>query len=243
MSDDRTFERNARAWLELGPTDAPDRVVEAALLEIEATPQERDFRVPWRLPTMNPFTRMAVLASVVIVVAIGGIYLLGQATPLSGGQPSPAPSASPATTAPLMAGPLQFGTYFGPTFQVSDLIAQLNADADLTAAERTQFIDDLAGIRGKTAWSASIEIRGGQWTQRQTVDGSTQIGSIARYTFPNDQTVVLVETINGVESTSRFALTVSGDSFTLRSLTPPVAALDKFVIKVLYESGAFALKP
>jgi hypothetical protein len=48
MSDDRLLERNARAWLERGPTDAPDRVVEAALLAIETTNQERDLRIPWR---------------------------------------------------------------------------------------------------------------------------------------------------------------------------------------------------
>jgi hypothetical protein len=53
--------------------------------------------------------------------------------------------------------------------------------------------------------------------------------------------VALVETINGVESTSRYALTVNGDSSTLQSLTPPAAALDKFVIKILNESGPFTL--
>ena len=45
MSDDQMFERNARAWLELGPTAAPEPVLEAALLEIESTTQERDLRI------------------------------------------------------------------------------------------------------------------------------------------------------------------------------------------------------
>jgi hypothetical protein len=54
MSDEHRFERDARAWLELGPTDAPDRVVEAALLEIDKTSQERVLWIPWRLPTMTP---------------------------------------------------------------------------------------------------------------------------------------------------------------------------------------------
>ena len=46
MTDDRSLERAARSWLEVGPTQAPDRAVEAALLRIETTPQERDSARP-----------------------------------------------------------------------------------------------------------------------------------------------------------------------------------------------------
>ena len=42
MTDDRSLERAARSWLEVGPTEAPERAVEAALLRIDTTPQERD---------------------------------------------------------------------------------------------------------------------------------------------------------------------------------------------------------
>ena len=37
MTDDRSLERAARSWLEAGPTQAPDRAVEAALLPINTT--------------------------------------------------------------------------------------------------------------------------------------------------------------------------------------------------------------
>ena len=70
MSDEQHFERDAQAWLELGPTSAPDRVVEAALLEIDQTSQERDLRIPWRLPIMNPLFRLAA-AAVIGVLALG----------------------------------------------------------------------------------------------------------------------------------------------------------------------------
>jgi hypothetical protein len=240
MSDDRTFERNARAWLELGPTDAPDRVVEVALLEIESTPQERDLRIPWRLPTMTPLARTAILAGVVIVAAVGGIYLLRPATSSVGGPPSAAPSASPASTPlPSTASPLQVGTYVGPTLQVADIIASLNADADLTPAERTQLIDEGFVIKDKQTWSASIELRGEGYTQRQTVDGFTEIGSDGRYTFLDDHTVDLLAT--GDLSAIRFAITVNGDSFTLRSLAPPPGAVDAFVVRTLFEAGPFTL--
>jgi hypothetical protein len=97
MSDDRTFERNARAWLELGPTDAPDRVVEAALLAIEQANQERDLRVPWRLPTMTPLTRLAMMAAVAVVV-VGTAVLALRPTANVGAAPSPSPA--PATRPP-----------------------------------------------------------------------------------------------------------------------------------------------
>jgi hypothetical protein len=237
MNAGRDVERLIATWLlEESPGRAPDRILERAGQTIDRTKQRR-LGAAWREPMTIGTRGFAAVAAVLVLALIGAAWIVRSAANV--GAPSPPPSAT--TTATPIAAPLQVGTYVGPTFQVTDLIAQLNADLDLTAAERTQFIDVLAGIRGKTTWSASIELRGGQWTQRQTVDGNTQIGSIARYSFPDDHTVVLVETINGVESSSRYALTVNGDSFTLQSLTSPTAALDKFVVRILYESGPFTL--
>jgi dipeptidyl aminopeptidase/acylaminoacyl peptidase len=98
MSDEHRFERDARAWLELGPTDAPDRVVEAALLEIDQTSQERVLWIPWRLPTMTPRLGLAATA-LVAVVAVGLIYLNlpGRADV---GAPSPTPTLSAPTPTP-----------------------------------------------------------------------------------------------------------------------------------------------
>jgi hypothetical protein len=91
MSDDRTFERNARAWLELGPANAPDRTVEAALLAIETTNQERDLGIPWRLPTMNPIMRLAAVLVVGAIAVGGGLFVL-RSPGSSVGSTSPAPS-------------------------------------------------------------------------------------------------------------------------------------------------------
>jgi TolB protein len=102
MNDDRSLERAARSWLEAGPTQAPDRAVEAALLRIETTPQERDLRIPWRLPKMTTPARVAT-AAVIGVLAIGGaIYLGGSGlSSVAGPGPShtPTPSASPSASA------------------------------------------------------------------------------------------------------------------------------------------------
>ena len=75
MTDDRTFERAGRSFIEPGPTRVPERVVEAALLAIESTPQERDLRIPWRLSTMNQMTRLAAVAVVGAIALGGALYL------------------------------------------------------------------------------------------------------------------------------------------------------------------------
>jgi hypothetical protein len=100
MTDDRSLNRAARTFIEIGPTRAPERAVERALLLIESTPQERDLRILRRFQDMNPFARMAVAAVVVVLAAGAAFYLLkpaaadvatapSQSIPLS-----PIPSAS-----------------------------------------------------------------------------------------------------------------------------------------------------
>ena len=92
MTDDRSIERAARSWLEIGPTEAPERAVEAALLLIDTTPQERDWHVPWRLPKMTTPARVAA-AAVIGVLAIGGaLYALA---PGGSGPGGPGPAISP----------------------------------------------------------------------------------------------------------------------------------------------------
>ena len=109
MTDDRSLERAARSWLEAGPTQAPDRAVEAALLRIQTTPQERDLRIPWRLPKMTTPARVAA-AAVIGVLAVGGALLHARQTavsPASAGQArrrlrrtsTPTPSTRRASTA------------------------------------------------------------------------------------------------------------------------------------------------
>ena len=128
MTDDRSLERAARSFIESGPTRAPERAVEAALLQIETTSQERSLLVPWRF-TMTVAARVAA-AAVIGVLAIGGAFYLFTNTdnnvggpgpsPTTAGSPSPSalpspsPSASP-TAATMPDGPLPAGTYtFAP---------------------------------------------------------------------------------------------------------------------------------
>ena len=114
MTDDRSLERAARSWLEDGPTRAPDHAVEAALLRIQLTTQERDWHVPWRTRPMTQTLRLlAGAAAIALVVVGGGVWLIRPSSGSDfGGQPSapltsPSPSPSPTPTAsPSASGPL-----------------------------------------------------------------------------------------------------------------------------------------
>jgi hypothetical protein len=76
MTDDRSLERAARSWLETGPTEAPDHAVEAALLRIQTTPQERDWHVPRRTRPMTMTVRLLAAAIAFAIVAVGGVIIL-----------------------------------------------------------------------------------------------------------------------------------------------------------------------
>lgn len=103
MTDDRSIERAARSWLEDGPTQAPDHAVEAALLTIQSTTQERDW-LPWRTRPMTQTLRLLAGAAAIAVV-VGGLILLKPGTgPGVGGQPSASPTVTePSASAPPIA--------------------------------------------------------------------------------------------------------------------------------------------
>ena len=113
-NDDRSLERAARTWIEAGPTQAPDRAVDAALIQVQTTPQERDPWIPWRLTSMNRTSQLAAAAAAVVLVVGGGLLLLGRGQSGVGGpfvtpSPSPvAPSPSLIPSAAAATGPIAF---------------------------------------------------------------------------------------------------------------------------------------
>jgi len=115
MTDDRSLERAARSWLENGPTQAPDRAVEAALLRIQTTPQERDLRIPWRLPTMTTPARVATAALIGVIAVGGALFMLGRPGQSGVGGPGPTPTQTPTPTPAVLGdGPLSAGRYVTP---------------------------------------------------------------------------------------------------------------------------------
>src|SRR5262249_2247251 len=95
MTDDRSFEREARSWLEIGPTHAPVQALETALLLIQTTHQERDLRVPWRVRSMTTTARLVAAAIAIAIVVVGGAALiLRPGRSASVGTPSASPASS-----------------------------------------------------------------------------------------------------------------------------------------------------
>jgi hypothetical protein len=102
MTDDRDFDRIARAWLEIGPNEAPDRAVAAVLEAAETTPQVRPLpqRLLWRFPMLNRLPIAAYVAVAVAIVVGGGLLLLrpNNGSGIGGATQSPSPSPSVAAT-------------------------------------------------------------------------------------------------------------------------------------------------
>lgn len=97
MSTDRETTRIVRSWLHEGVTQLPDRVLDAVLDQVPATPQRR---VAWwsarRLSTVNTIIKFGLAAGVVAVVVLIGINSLGGTSSVGGPgvEPIPTPEAS-----------------------------------------------------------------------------------------------------------------------------------------------------
>lgn len=96
------FDRLARAWLDLMPSEAPDRVIDSVLQAVESTPQVRPnlayaFR---RSSPMNRFSVAAAAAAAVVVAIAGSAYLLSSTQPRTGGPGASATPTAPASPTP-----------------------------------------------------------------------------------------------------------------------------------------------
>lgn len=97
MTDQRELDRLLGAYFVEGTDELADRVIDAALVQIDRIPQRRAMRMPWRFQTMTMLTRVAA-AAVIGVFAVGGaLFLLRPGTPTVGG-PSPTSGASSSPT-------------------------------------------------------------------------------------------------------------------------------------------------
>jgi hypothetical protein len=139
MSNTRESETLLARWLAEGPTEINDRVVEAALDEVERTKQRRVLRAPrlWDLLTARPIG-LAGAAAVVVVIVVGGLLLLRFA-PLGnvGGNATPTPPVSvPPSSTPTIAPSPSANPFPGATslFGVTSTVAGVTYFSDLTPA-------------------------------------------------------------------------------------------------------------
>ncbi len=253
MSDDRSIERSARAWLELGPTQAPDQVVEAALRAIDVTSQERDLRIPWRFPTLNPLARIAVLVTIAIVAVGAGLYLTRPDASTVGNQPSPIPTVLPSTPvaatgapASVQPAPLADGTYVGRAIKISDIIASINSTSWLSASEKAFLLTAPFAQPGKKTFHAYFELNHRAYTIGFTIDGVSEVDSRATASFLDEHTLLLQANSYAGPLETRVGISVEGNSVALTLLsheTPDNLATDRFIGELLYGSGPFTRQP
>lgn len=99
MNDDYAFEQATREWLEDGPDRTPAATIDAVLLAVRTTPQERDLRIPWRTVTISRSLRLVAAITVIVVTGVAAFNLFGP-TPGVGGTSSPSPAVTPSAPAP-----------------------------------------------------------------------------------------------------------------------------------------------
>lgn len=88
------------SWLDEGPNRLPEVTKRAIAVTTRSTRQARRPRwSPWRFPTMNGASRLALAAMAVVAISLGGLYLaIGTRPGGIGGPPgSPTPLPSPST--------------------------------------------------------------------------------------------------------------------------------------------------
>jgi hypothetical protein len=149
MSTDRDTTRLVRSWLDEGVTALPDRILDAVLDQVPATPQRRVWWPARRLFEMNRALAYGVAAAAAVVVAalLGFNYLI---SPNIGARSPSEPSPTPAAPAdvmppggPLDAGPYQLGEAF-PVPLAFDLPSGLESCGD--AGERVVCLPSAIGV-------------------------------------------------------------------------------------------------
>ena len=115
MNDDRAFERATRALLEDGSDRTPAATIDAVLLAVRTTPQERDLRIPWRTAPMSNPMRLVAAIAVVVVAGVAAFNLFGS-SPGVGGLSSPSPTAPPSATPTTQPSPSPIDTATWTTY-------------------------------------------------------------------------------------------------------------------------------
>ena len=144
MTNRSELEQALDRYLAEGGEQVPDRVVDAALDQIDHTSQRHALRLPWRFPDMPYFLRSAMVgAAVVAVLIVGGVLLTRGPTNDIGGPPAAssaptstgAPSATPALTdtanwVPFTSERYGYQIEHPPTWEATPAAGDWDFDAD-----------------------------------------------------------------------------------------------------------------
>ncbi len=187
MIDDRSLERSARSWIEEGLTAAPPHAVEAALLRIETTPQERDWHVPWRFRTMTLPARLVAAAVIGALVIAGAVALGGLGAGRSAPTPTPTTAPSSAVVSPST------GTIVAPPLAETFASSRYGYSVKYPTGWAVVPSNTLWTTIGSNLWSSGIndEIHGTaarfSGASMQLSDGQTADQWITAYASPADR--------------------------------------------------------
>jgi hypothetical protein len=99
MTRPSDFESIVQDWLEIGPTELSDRIIEAAQARIRTTQQAGRSRLPWRFPMSQSSRIFAISVAALLVVVTAGVSLR-YLSANNGAAPTPAPSGLGSSPSP-----------------------------------------------------------------------------------------------------------------------------------------------
>jgi hypothetical protein len=186
MTRSRDFDRLARAWLDLMPDEAPDRVIADVLQAVEGTSQLRPplgaaFR---RSLNMNRFSYAAIAAAIVVVLVGGAVILTRSPGPGVGG-PSPSASAVRSAGPSLAPSGAQIPIALQHTWiGAARSIAGLGSGVGLSIAfDATTFQLAQSNQTGHPLLAASAAVdQAGRFRLTATL-GACAIGNVGTYTY------------------------------------------------------------
>jgi hypothetical protein len=102
MNDDREFLRATTDWLEAGSDRTPPKAIDAVLLAVRTTRQERVLPNPWRHFDMNTLAKALIAAAAVVAIALAWVNF-GPPSSNVGGAATPTPTPTPTATPIVLA--------------------------------------------------------------------------------------------------------------------------------------------
>jgi hypothetical protein len=179
MSTNRDVERIVRSWLDEGVTVLPDRVLDAVLDQLPATPQRRAGWLARRFPVMNSnIVRFGLAAVVVVLAVIVAVRFLPEGVGGPGPDATPSPSPTPIAVGSFLShgGQVELDANGeGSNVTGSMTVSDIRAGAfDVGGADVASFAVDLACTR--TTDSGLIVI-GGLVTDSTNIDQYAPEGS------------------------------------------------------------------
>ena len=150
MTHERDIERLLDRWFADGPTQAPDRVVDAVADQIGHQHQRPAWRLDWRHTTMTPTIKFGAAIAAVLLIALVGFGLLRGGSSNVGG-----PSATPSPTPSLSANPSADAYECG----YGDLTGLPGCAGLLAAGEhRSTNFDPALSVQTPDGWENNVDI-------------------------------------------------------------------------------------